>query len=227
MQVGPSYTSAALPGLLQEHNSPPLLAVSTPLAVEAWKKALSYHPDRAYARYICNSLRYGFRVGFQHGAPHPEVVSEYLRKKMERGRILGPFPDTSDLPPLHINRFGVIPKGNNTGKFRLITDLSFPTGSSVNDGIDPDLCSMAYTTVDEVAAQAALLGKGGLLAQIDIESAYRLIPVHPQDRILQAMNRSMWTRCCPHILIDTLCWISELAELLATIVNLLLSYEGK
>ncbi len=47
---------------------------------------------------------------------------------------------------------------------------------------------MAYTTVDKVAAQAALLGKGALLAKIDIESAYRLIPVHPQDRVLQAMK---------------------------------------
>ncbi len=40
--------------------------------------------------------------------------------------MLGPFTDTSSLPPLHINRFGVIPKGHNTkGKWRLITDLSY------------------------------------------------------------------------------------------------------
>jgi hypothetical protein len=32
-------------------------------------------------------------------------------------------------------------------------------------------------------AQAAIqLGKGTLLAKIDIKSAYRLIPVHPHDR---------------------------------------------
>lgn len=47
---------------------------------------------------------------------------------------------------------------------------------------------MAYTSIDEVAAQAARLGKGTLLAKIDIESAYRLIPVHPQDRVLQGMR---------------------------------------
>ena len=163
---------------------------------------MGFHPDRAYARYVCDGLRYGFRVGFRHGAPlksamanmvsanhHPQIVSEYLHKEIERGRMLGPFPDAGGLPPLHINRFGVIPKGHNTGKFRLITDLSFPSGKSVNDGIDPDLCSMAYTTVEEVAGQAARLGKGALLAKIDIESAYRLIPVHPQDRALQGM---MW-----------------------------------
>ena len=47
---------------------------------------------------------------------------------------------------------------------------------------------MSYTTVDAVAEIVARLGKGSLLAEVDIESAYRLIPVHPQDRILQAVR---------------------------------------
>ena len=90
--------------------------------------------------------------------------------------------------PLHVNRFGVIPKGHNTGKWRLITDLLYPPGYSVNDGIDPDLCSLSYCTVDHVAAVAAAYSRGALLAKIDIESAYRLIPVHPLDRPLQAVE---------------------------------------
>ena len=101
--------------------------------------------------------------------------------------MLGPFDSTSDLPPLQINRFGVIPKGN-TGKWRLITDLSFPHGNSVNDGIDPEFCSLHYTTVDEIAEIITKVGPGALLAKFDIESAYRLVPVHPQDRPLQAMR---------------------------------------
>ena len=111
--------------------------------------------------------------------------------------MLGPFSETSQLPPLHISRFGVIPKGHNTGRFRLITDLSFPPGSSVNDGIDPDFCSLAYTTVDTVAAQAASLGRGALLAKVDIEAAYRLIPVHPQDRVLQGIQWNSMTYINP------------------------------
>ena len=77
------------------------------------------------------------------------------------------------------------PKRHNTGKFRLTTDLSFPPDNSVNDGIDSDLCSMAYTTVDQVAAQQ---GRGALSAKVDIESAYRLIPVHPHDCPLLGMK---------------------------------------
>ena len=53
------------------------------------------------------------------------------------------------------------------------------------DGISPDDCSLEYTTVDKVATIALRLGKGTLLAKIDIKSAYCIIPVHPAaDRSL-------------------------------------------
>lgn len=94
--------------------------------------------------------------------------------------MLGPFSSTEGLPQLHINRFGVIPKGHNTGKWRMITDLSFPSGRSVNDGIGASL--------DDVTTAAARLGPGALLAKVDIKSAYRLLPVHLQDRPLLAIQ---------------------------------------
>ena len=40
----------------------------------------------------------------------PEVVSEYLHNECSLVAILGPFPETSQLPPLHISRFRVIPE---------------------------------------------------------------------------------------------------------------------
>ena len=119
---------------------------------------------------------------------HAQVVKDYLQQELSKGRMLGPFTSTEGLPPLHINRFGVIPKGHNTGKWRLITDLSFPNGHSVNDSIDKTLSSLAYISVDDIAATAAQLGPGAFLAKVDIESAYRLIPVHPQDRPLLAVK---------------------------------------
>lgn len=122
-------------------------------------------------------------------AEHPEVVQIYLDAECTRGRMLGPFPRAAQasLPPCHINRFGVIPKGRNSGKWRLITDMSYPPGHSVNDGILPDLCSLTYTSVERVAEAIAVHPPGALLAKIDVESAYRLVPVHPLDRPLQAV----------------------------------------
>ena len=88
----------------------------------------------------------------------------------------------------HISRFGVIPKPHQPGKWRLITDLSAPEGFSVNDGVDPLLCSVAYSSVDDAVQVLRRMGKGAELAKFDLESAYRHIPVHPQDRILLGMR---------------------------------------
>ena len=175
-----------------------LTRVVTPLVANAWEEALAPHPDHAFTRYIIQGLQAGFRIGFRYPSllrsatanmpsarQHPHIIDEYIAKERALGRFLGPF---SSLPYVHVSRFGVIPKGHNTGKWRLITDLSFPEGASVNDGIDPSLCSLSYTTVEEVAALIVKLGRGALLAKVDIEAAYRLIPVHPDDRWLLAVR---------------------------------------
>ena len=178
-----------------------IIGGTTPLRFSAWYTALRAHPDRSFVSYICTGLQIGFRIGFARHKPlrnaasnmlsamqHPEQIDEYLEKELRLGRMLGPFRDLGGLPLVHISRFGVIPKGHNTGKWRLITDLSFPPGNSVNDGIDPAICSLRYTTVEDVASVAAQLGPHTLMAKIDIESAYRLIPVHPEDRFLLGVN---------------------------------------
>jgi hypothetical protein len=114
---------------------------------------------------------------------HPEVIDGYISKETEEGRMLGPF-HPGQLPDLHVNRMGVVPKGHTPGRWRLITDLSYPEGASVNDGIPPELCSLKYTSVEVVAAMAQRLGEGALLAKLDIRSAYRFVPVSPRDRHL-------------------------------------------
>ena len=81
-------------------------------------------------------------------------------------------------------QFGVIPNGHTPGKWHLITDLSSLKGQSVNDGIAPPLCSLRYVTVDDIAAAAAALGHGALITKLDVESAYRIMPVHPDDHPL-------------------------------------------
>lgn len=184
------WTSADLTGHV--HVLRELLTVTTPLNIPAWEEALSSHPDRAFTRYISEGLKCGFRRDYPlrsasanmgSASQHPEVISRYIAEELARGRMLCPFPIALK-SAVHVNRFGVIPKGHSTGKWRLITDLSFPSDQSVNDGIDAWLCSLTYITVDKVAEKVAVLGHGTLLAKIDIESAYRLVPVHPQDRPL-------------------------------------------
>jgi len=111
-----------------------------------------------------------------------------LGNEMAEGRILVPINPES-VPGLHTSCFGVIPKGHSSGKWRLITNLSYPERASINDEISPTLCSLSYTSVDKLAKAAQRLSPGALLAKVDIKLAYCLVPVHPDDRPLLGV---MW-----------------------------------
>lgn len=166
-----------------------------------WRKALAAHPDPEFREYVLKGIQQGFRIGFRHGdrtcksakanmksaMDNPGVVDDYLGKEVRLGRVLGPI-EATQLPAMSINRFGVIPKPHQPGKWRLIVDLSHPKGASVNDGIEPELCSMSYTSVDEAVRTILELGPQTEMAKFDIESAYRLVPVHPEDRPLLGMK---------------------------------------
>ena len=80
--------------------------------------------------------------------------------------------DPNEWPCIHVNPFGVIPK-STPGKWRLITNLSAPLHGSINDGISKELSSLSYISVDMVAEQVVWLGRGALLAKLDIQSAYK------------------------------------------------------
>lgn len=92
----------------------------------------------------------------------------------------------------------MIPKANQAGKWRLILDLSSPKGASVNDTIPSELCTLLYIIKDDAVVKIMELGKGCCLAKLDVEHAYRNIPVHPDDWSLIAMR---WKK---KIYIDTI-----------------------
>ena len=50
----------------------------------------------------------------------------------------------------------------------------------MNDGIPKNLSSIKYIIIDNAFQEILRLGRGTMLANIDIQSAFRLIPVHPK-----------------------------------------------
>ena len=70
----------------------------------------------------------------------------------------------------------------------LDSDLSSPDGHSVNDGIRKDPFTVQYMKVDDTIDRIMSLGRGTLLAKFDVESAYRIIPIHLNDRYLLGMQ---------------------------------------
>ena len=116
------------------------------------------------------------------------MVSDYIRDELSAGRLMELAEKEAAEWNVHCSRIGIIHKKNKPGKWQLIADLSSPDGASVNDGIEKDLCSLSYITVDTAADRALALGRGALLAKLDIKQAYKMVPVHQEDRFLLGMN---------------------------------------
>ena len=168
--------------------------------MEKFSQELAGPPDQKQVSYVLQGLQHGFRLGF-HSAHklkpakrnkpsalhHAHIVDAYLANEVSLGRVAGPFA-SPPFPRLHISSFGVIPKKGQPGKWRLIVDLSSPGGASVNDGIDPQDFSLQYIKVDQVIRMVSRYGPDALMAKFDVESAYRNIPVHPDDRFLLGMR---------------------------------------
>ena len=81
---------------------------------------------------------------------------------------------------------GVVPKKGN--RWRMILHLSAAAGSSVNDHIPREPFSLLYSTTDDAVCMLMTLGTGALMVKADLKSAFRMIPVRPQDWELLGMQ---------------------------------------
>ena len=164
----------------------------TPLSWRMFEQELVLHPDPFFVQYVVSGIREGFSLGFE-GPPSscrsgnmsssrefPHVIEEYLEKELALGRILGPLAEPP-LPNFRCSPIGVVRKKGSENRFRHIQNLSSPKGNSVNDFIDKERFSLNYVTVDKAIDQIVSMGRGCLLSKVDIESAFRIAPVHPDD----------------------------------------------
>ena len=207
--------------------------IVSPLKLTAWKQYLQSYPDPRLKDFILRRLEHGFRIEVKEGsrlhrAPRnltsafeqPQVVQSYLDRELSLNRIPFVPPQASSCPVIQISSFGVIPKKHKPNKWRLIVDLSSPRGRSVNDAIPKELCSIAYISLDDATALIQAAGNGCLLAKVDLQEAYRAVPVHPSDQRLLAVQwkRSTFVDCvlpfglrsAPKIfsaIIDAIMWI--------------------
>ena len=119
---------------------------------------------------------------------NPTSVTEKLSKELTAGRIVGPF-DVPPFDPFRVSPLGITPK-KSPGEFRLIHHLSYPK----------QLATVRYATIDDAIRLIKSLGKGCFLAKTDIKSAFRIIPVSPNDFPLLGMEwqgKFYFDKCLP------------------------------
>ena len=78
---------------------------------------------------------------------------------------------------------GVVPK-KTLGEFRMIHHLSYPEGSSVNDFIPKEMSSVQYATIQDAISFIQRSPQSVYMAKVNVESAFRIMPVSPADRPL-------------------------------------------
>ena len=115
---------------------------------------------------------------------YPAEIDRYIEKELSMGALIGPFQIS-----LFLNRIGVSPLSTrpkqNSMKRRIIMYLSWPTGHSVNDGIDKDMYDgeeirLTYPSIDTSMRRIAELGvKDVLLWKKDMIRAFKQIYLCP------------------------------------------------
>ena len=181
------------------------LLLQTQLNPEAWEECLQNYWDWQLVQFI----KFGFPLDVKQDAQlicdysnhksatlFPSHVETYLKEEKEYGAIFGPFTE-KPFSNLHCSPF-ITREKPDSENCRVIVDLSWPKGDSVNDYVDSDKYmgtefKLTFPSIDDITAQVIRLGRGCLLYKADISRAFRHINIDPSDYDKLGLN---WDGVC-------------------------------
>ena len=170
------------------------IPVSSPLNIAAWESRLQDYHDSDIVKF----LRFGWPINYTADSlpeasvsNHPSAISfsdhvdYYIATELEHGAIAGPFHYNPLPRPLICSPLQTVPKRGST-KRRVVMDLSFPPSHSVNSGIpDNSYLNEHYKLrlpgIDRLCQFILQHGRGCLLYKLDLQRAYRQLPIDPKD----------------------------------------------
>ncbi|XP_056617722.1 uncharacterized protein LOC130432405 [Triplophysa dalaica] len=208
--------------------------LSTPVNISCLSSELSLHPDFQFTDYLLTGLSNGFNPGvvslpshslicpnLQSALAEPESVDFLIKKEIDANFIIGPF-DAPPFPAFRISPIGIATR-KFSGKKRLIFDLSSPHGStfpSINSLIPIEEFSLHYHNIDQAITLIKHAGHGAWLAKVDITSAFKVMPIHPdfwhlfgirwRNKFYFSVRLTFGCRSSPKIfdmLSEAICWI--------------------
>ena len=120
---------------------------------------------------------------------YADAVDTYICKELRLGSLIGPFTANPLPNDVIISPLQSVAKKNtaNPTARRIVVDLSFPKGKSVNDGIPRDMylgeeTHLTYPSVDNLIRQIQSIGPGCLIFKVDSARAFRqLLFLCPRD----------------------------------------------
>jgi len=169
--------------------------VPSGLNVTAWKQYLAEYTQDPH---LVDFLAYGWPMNYtslaipqpsttNHSSAdaYPDSVTGYLQTEVQLNAMLGPFDKPPFVPWCQTSPLMTRPKKTSTDR-RVILDLSWPQGASVNSGIPRDIYldqpyKLRLPTADNLADLIKAKGPGCWLYSVDLARAYRQLRSDPLD----------------------------------------------
>ena len=167
------------------------IAVPSGLRVPAWRQLVKDYDLKILAEYV----EFGFPLGVDYqifkfssftknhasALLRPQGVDKYFKVEREKNLIYGPFKD-SPFDQTHYSP--LMARDKLDGGVRIIVDLSWPIGQSVNSCVAADIYDnipfkLQYPTIDQVVQKIQEYGPTCLLYKVDLERAFRNLKVDP------------------------------------------------
>ena len=182
--------------------------IPSDLKCDQWDPLLKDYHDSE----ITDFLRYGWPVAYSaqqiptstlknHASAlrFPVDIDNFIQKELSKEALLGPFSNLPFYKWTQLSPLMTRDKPDGSGK-RVIIDLSFPVGSSVNDGI-PKSAEAHYTLPTPLDLADLMLreGRGCHMWKSDLSRAYRQLRVDPLDYPLLGIQHegSIFVDICP------------------------------
>lgn len=146
---------------------------------------------------MCNGTPIGFTGDRERNRDAPNLgsavkdartralVSAAIAKDVKEGKKSGPHA-APPFPFFSVSPIGAVPKGDGV---RVIHHLSFPYGAnscSINAGIERE--PLVLGRFDDACNAIRRAGRGCFLIKLDVEAAYKQVPVRPEDRALLGLK---------------------------------------
>lgn len=188
------------------------IQVDSGLHVSKWIQYLKNYHDNE----LCFFLAYGWPIGYYAPSTpvsvsvnHPSAqlhtrhIEEFISTEQSFRAIVGPFSDLPFRPWTRISPLMTRPKKGSDAR-RIIVDLSFPEGKSVNTGIDITSYlgrDITYTlpSISDLIARLQGIGRGAWLWKADLARAYRQLRADPIDAPLLGIQFAghVYVDACP------------------------------
>ena len=163
------------------------------LKVKAWETYLQDYPDKR----LIQCIKFGFPLSIHirsdlhntevsnhySAVQYPHDIKKYIDKEIELEAMLGPL-EVVNHPEFHCSPLMSRPKEEDTR--RVILDLSYPKGASLNDHVSKDrfdgnLFALKLPSIDPFTQEIINTDNDPVLFKVDVARAFRNLPVDPAD----------------------------------------------